>query len=281
MPRHYIDLGQRTKFGPQLPTRGPVFQPSVPLPDFGPAPRRPTVPPRPLPLPSLPAPKRSVPYGPPYNGEASPPMPNGPVVFPYDPRIPGIPGGPGYPTGGNGGAIPQPGSGTDLGLCKYLPSGAIKDACNIVWPYLPGLPDPNGNNGVEPCPPGSGRIPGTQTCVAVGDLFPGGDPGVFGAGGEAVRGSFGIPGIVPSVVGNIASRDGTTGPILRCPSGMALARDNICYVTSLIPRKFRKWNPGMKPLLTGGDRKILSRAKTLRGTVKRIATASGFTCKKK
>jgi len=166
--------------------------------------------------------------------------------------------------------------------CDILPPGIARDICKgIGGTSSPTTPIPTPGQQIPPCPPGTRRIPGTNKCVDLSAFPPGGEPFIVGAGGEAVVGGFGVPGITPSVVGNISRNDGSTGPILRCPGGMALARDNICYVRSLIPKDFRKWRPGMKPLLTGGDRKILRRANTLRGKVKTLATATGFSCKKK
>jgi len=170
--------------------------------------------------------------------------------------------------------------------CSFMPEGKARDIC------MSAIGSTNGNGGAGtatngtvttagPCPDGYYKIAGTDTCINPLAAPPGGKPLTVGAGGVAVVGSFGMPGISPSVVGNITKNDGTTGPILRCPSGMALANDNVCYVRSLIPKQFRKWNPGMKPLLTGGERKVLTRANTLRGKVKTLATASGFSCKKK
>jgi hypothetical protein len=165
--------------------------------------------------------------------------------------------------------------------CSVIPEGRARDICM-------GAIGTNGSTSPtttvqtqDPCPEGYYKIPGTDTCINPLAIPPGGTPATVGAGGVAVVGAFGMPGISPSIVGNITKDDGSTGPILRCPSGMALAKDNICYVRSLIPRSFRKWNPGMRPLLTGGERKVLSRANTLRGKVKTLATASGFACKKK
>lgn len=83
--------------------------------------------------------------------------------------------------------------------------------------------------------------------------------------GDAVLGSFGVPALVPAVVGSITKRDGSTGPILRCPPRMVLAVDNLCYMKGTRGlAAFRKWRPGTKPFLTGGDVKCLRRANTLR-----------------
>jgi len=73
--------------------------------------------------------------------------------------------------------------------------------------------------------------------------------------GEAVVGAFGVPGLVPAFE-NV--------PTLRCPPGTVLGRDDVCYRKGSIPIQFRKWRPGPKPFLSGGDRKCLLRADRLR-----------------
>jgi len=72
--------------------------------------------------------------------------------------------------------------------------------------------------------------------------------------GEAVQGAFGMPAIIPGAE-----------PIVRlaCPSGMVLGRDDLCYPKQVLRRdsKFRKWRPGMRPILTGGERRGITKAK--------------------
>jgi len=75
--------------------------------------------------------------------------------------------------------------------------------------------------------------------------------------GEAVMGAFGMPALVPQIVGSRTRADGTTGPIRKCPRGTVLATDNLCYNA---PGRFRKWKKGTPPFLTGGDVSCLRRA---------------------
>ena len=100
------------------------------------------------------------------------------------------------------------------------------------------------------------------------NLFTGGETAPVAQGdtfGEAVIGSFGMPALQPAVVGQIQRDDGSVGPILRCVAGTVLAIDDLCYPKGTKGlAAFRKWKPGARPFLSGGDRKCLLRANTLR-----------------
>lgn len=113
--------------------------------------------------------------------------------------------------------------------------------------------------GQETCPTGTIRVMGK--CVAPGDAFPGGDPFITEAGGQAVQGAFGLPAITP-VIEQRTHRS--------CPSGMVLGKDNYCYPKAVLSRRsrFRKWRQGMKPLLTGGDRKAIRKAERVANKLK-------------
>lgn len=80
------------------------------------------------------------------------------------------------------------------------------------------------------------------------DAAPGGDPLFSAPVGEAVMGRYG-PGIRPGV---------ETIDRRVCPPGFVLGKDEVCY--ERLSRKRRKWDPGMKPLLTGGDRAAIRKA---------------------
>lgn len=60
---------------------------------------------------------------------------------------------------------------------------------------------------------------------------------------------------------------------LACPAGMVLGKDNVCY--ERLAHSYRKWNPGMKPMITGGERRVLTRAKALQKKVKGVWVAAG------
>jgi len=92
----------------------------------------------------------------------------------------------------------------------------------------------------------------------------------FGDGfGGAVMGRFGAA-LVPATVP--ATR-------LRCPRGAVLGKDNLCY--DHIHKKDRKWNPGTKPLLTGGEMRIMRKAQALETRLKNLGVPCGVSKKRK
>jgi len=105
------------------------------------------------------------------------------------------------------------------------------------------------------------RDPVTQQCR----IFVGDQVGPDG-GGTAVQGAFGMPAMVP---------DAMQRTRLSCPTGMVLGRDNLCYPKQVLRRdsKFRKWRPGMRPILTGGERRGIAKA---RRSVNRAREAVGL-----
>lgn len=122
-------------------------------------------------------------------------------------------------------------------------------------------------------------------CLNLGDIAPGGDPAVTGqaptngiaptAGfGQPVNGRHGV-GIMPRV---------EAMAVRRCPKGMALGNDGVCYDGLGRNSPKREWPMGMKPLLTPGERnaiRIAGRAagklarskKTLRKTARELEKA--------
>lgn len=108
------------------------------------------------------------------------------------------------------------------------------------------------------CPDGTFRIPGTNQCA---DLIPGGATqggGLIVSGGEAVKGRFGA-GVAPSE--KTVSR-------ARCPRGMVLAVDGLCYDKRSLRNDQRMWPASRKPLLTAGDLNAISRASRAAGRMK-------------
>jgi len=91
---------------------------------------------------------------------------------------------------------------------------------------------------------------------------------------DAVTGAFGMPAIRP--VNELRNH-------LTCPKAMVLGEDNLCYPRAVLRRdsRFRKWKPGTRPVLTGGEVKAISTARRaiLRGR-DRMASL-GVTVKKK
>jgi hypothetical protein len=68
--------------------------------------------------------------------------------------------------------------------------------------------------------------------------------------GEAVMGRYGA-GLQPGTKSITVSR---------CPRGAVLGNDGLCYNRGDLRKSDRKWVPGRKPLLTGGDLNAISRA---------------------
>lgn len=122
--------------------------------------------------------------------------------------------------------------------------GLGDDDTGAMDPSVPGTPlsDP-GTNG---CPEGSIQVRGT--CVDPGAALPGGDPLFSPAGFQPVRGLNGA-GFAPMQ---------ETRQVRVCPPDHVLGKDNVCYDS--LPRTRRKWDPGMKPLMTGGDRAAIRKA---------------------
>lgn len=100
-------------------------------------------------------------------------------------------------------------------------------------------------------------------------------PAEFGMSGfQAVEGAFGMPAFAPRVIQQRR---------FVCPEGMVLSRGNLCYPKEVLRRnsRWRKWRPGMKPILTGGDRKAISRAKAAVTAGRAAISGLGVTVKKK
>lgn len=168
-------------------------------------------------------------------------------------------------------ATPRTGArlGMELGACSLL-SGTARAICERTLGLIAGGGSGGGGSTelvAQECPDGSIRI--GNRCVAPGDLFPGGDPGTFPAGGQAVIGAFGRPAISPVRESRVYHR---------CPPGMRLGKDNLCYSPGTLPKrsKFRKWRPPTAPKLTGGDMKALRRAARLKDELKDLAKDAGW-----
>ncbi len=121
--------------------------------------------------------------------------------------------------------------------------------------------DPGAGLGITSCPPGTvrgrdGVCERTGFRAQVQQALPGGRTGtqadIFG---DAVVGFMGVPALVPAQVPSFRQQ---------CPPGMVLGRDNLCYNKGTKGvAAFRKWPPGTKPFLTGGEVKCIRRANTL------------------
>lgn len=165
--------------------------------------------------------------------------------------------------------------GTAASLCGLLPEGTLRDACFAAAAAFGG----GNGTGIVGSDPGGfpciwpARVdPVTQECKVFVGSQEGADPG------KAVVGAFGLPALVPAVVGQIMKRDGSTGPILRCRRTMVLGTDNLCYPKAVLPRrsKFRKWRGQVRPAVSAGDVKAIRRAAAARDRVLILAKEVGL-----
>lgn len=107
--------------------------------------------------------------------------------------------------------------------------------------------------------------------------FPRPDPvnGVArGAPFEVTTGAFGMPASVPKV----EMREHHS-----CPTGMVLGEDGLCYPKAVLRRnsRFRRWKPGARPVLTGGQRRSISKARTAVTDARNAIAGLGVTVSQK
>lgn len=209
----------------------------------------------PTPQTNTPNPQAPLPIQPPLNGGS---MPYG--LQPYT-------GGYAYAgtgvTGVNIGPGGITGTGTVFGVpvTATIPLPGGPDAPAPAAPSSPGLVAPTTTNSGE-CPGlMSVKDPITGKCIDLTALPPGGDPAMTGpvapgvtkqggGYGAAVMGWYGV-GLIPRV---------EVQTVRRCPPGMALGKDGVCYDGLGRNSKKRAHPRGMKPLMTGGDRAAIARA---------------------
>ncbi len=184
-----------------------------------------------------------------------------------------------------------------LGGCELLPSQALRDLCiaglKVVQTVVGGggagqnggsttrLEDSLVVKAEEPCGPGKFKL-GTQ-CVSLGDVTPGGLPLFSDAGGELVRGSFGLPAETPTIVGFRANALGEMKPIRQCRTAMVLGTDNLCYSKAILPRrsKHRKHRGDVRPPISVKQMKAMKMIGSLQDTVKELAGDVQLSCKRK
>jgi len=123
------------------------------------------------------------------------------------------------------------------------------------------------------CRPGTVKV--GRFCVDASAALPGGDP-LFTSASEfqVTSGAFGMPATIPKE--EVSTR-------LECPRGMVLGEDDLCYPKQVLRRdsRFRKWRPGARPILTGGQRRAISKARTSVTTARDAIAGLGVTVKKK
>lgn len=150
--------------------------------------------------------------------------------------------------------------------CNLITNAALRAACIAASGLL--LPGGGGgggspmvpitpSNGALSCPAGM-KWDGTQ-CVTtgIGRFLPGdiGDPDYAW---QAMNGRYGA-GVMPYE---------ETRSVARCPTGYVLGKDGVCY--DHLRKGDRMWNPGTKPMFTGGDMAALRRAKRLKARLKSV-----------
>lgn len=197
------------------------------------------------------------------------------------------------PFGPSGGTY-VPGTGSIDGIpCTVLAAfgypcttaGAAAAIAAGIRNIVGGGTDPNNKPGAAAsCPEGYRVDPDTGMCVTTGvggtiqRYLPGGKSGTMAdAYGEAVVGAFGTPALVPAQVGTITRRDGTTGPVLRCPPGAVLGKDQLCYMKGSIPRQFRKWKPDAKCPISRRDLQAMKAIGRVQKKIKSLASDAGLT----
>lgn len=139
--------------------------------------------------------------------------------------------------------------------------GAVSRVAGVIGDLF-GAPAPSTDRA---CPEGTFKGP-FGTCV---DLMPGGSTsggGIFIGRGDPIMGLYGA-GIAPA-------RSNRT--VNSCPSGYILGKDEVCYRRGSISKKERKWNPGTRPPITGGDVTAIRRAERARARVMRLGRGVGL-----
>jgi hypothetical protein len=186
-------------------------------------------------------------------------------------------GSEGYPTGN-----PFPAGTTQaIEFTACLLAGHAFSTClNRVL----GLNGGNGNGGESTGLSGTGGCPtgyewdGTQCRVAgvpgtVQRTVPGGATGYMEVG-QVAQGRYGAAEL-PAQVGTVTNSRGETGPLLRCRKGLVLGDDDLCYRKGDLRRDERKWPPGTKPLLTGGEVRMLRKIDSLQNKVQKAWARAG------
>lgn len=166
-------------------------------------------------------------------------------------------GGLGFGGGGGPGGLNIPDVGGIGGSGDLLEAGATALFRKFFEPPAGGPTTPGSFTGTSggDCP-GIGSVKIAGRCVNLGDLGPGGAPAVTPttmgngkfAGFSAVKGMYGA-GVAPKAESRV---------VRKCPNGWVLGDDGVCY--ERLARTRRAWDPGTKPLMTGGDRNAIRRA---------------------
>lgn len=178
-------------------------------------------------------------------------------------------------TGATPALPPSSGGGVAQQACNLIPNPTLRAACEAGRRAFGGGGGGGGGSSSTPvtnfgdplCPEGTFRV--GDRCIAPGDMFPGGDPGMFEAGGIATEGAFGLPALTPVRQERVR---------LECPAGMVLGKDNLCYPRQILTRssRFRKWRPAPRPQVSAADAKAVRKAARVKEKLAGLAKESGL-----
>jgi len=199
-----------------------------------------------------------------------------PAVTPFTPPVPIMPVNrlsPGFSPTGTAPGTPGGGGISLGGVLQDLARRGVDALGRRIENQLAGPTSSPSSN----C--GTGMIRVGDTCVSLGDAFPGGDPFTMQAGGVPAVGAFGLPAFSPVVVGSVNGN-----PIRRCPARTVLGLDNLCYPKGTIGRNYRKHPPRPKPPVSAFDARMMrkyGKGGSKAAAAKKLAQEAGFTCKAK
>jgi hypothetical protein len=148
-------------------------------------------------------------------------------------------------------------------FCSLITNVYARAACVAAAGLLGGGSGGNAG-GSAACPPGYKSTPTGCQLEGMGPYLPG-DVGQPDYVWTATNGRYGA-GYTPYV---------RNRRHLACPPGFKLGKDEVCY--ECLTKKERKWNPGTKPFMTGGDLNAVARVRRLKKKGRRMVTTLGLT----
>jgi hypothetical protein len=170
------------------------------------------------------------------------------------------------------------GLGAVTGLVTGGPAGAVVGAGAAASALLAGQGSGSVSSLTGTCPSGfelrQGVCVQVERAPGIGGFFerlvPGGSTGMQMAGGTAVQGSFGLPAIEPRVLSTIK---------MRCPRGLVLGTDNLCYPKAILSRRsrWRKWKLPQRPPVTAAQARALNQIDSIRNSVKELGKKADLT----
>jgi hypothetical protein len=150
-------------------------------------------------------------------------------------------------------------------FCSLITDVRLRAAC-VAAAGLFGGGGSGGGGGLvsNQCPPGYVRdANGGCRISGMGSYLPG-DIGAPDFVWTPVNGRYGA-GVQPFAVDQ---------PRLKCPPGYKLGKDEVCY--ECLAKTERKWNPGTKPFMTGGDLNAVARVRRLKKRGRKMVTTLGL-----